>query len=201
MPGTFVRYERKRKPERGFRVYRNPPWIDPFWFLTGSSIEKKVMAELARRGIYFIYRSQSNTLGGAVDPSWEADFLLPHHKIWIEIQGAYWHSKNNQILADAFRYAAIEQMGWRPLFWWEWDIHNRLPELMDAVPEFYMARLDLQAAARSRYGTSTVGDSRLPFRVGALNDQLVGLRSALAKRRQQDQLRFVRRRPWQRREK
>jgi len=200
VPRTYVRTERKRDLVRNFRVYR-PWWIDPYWFLTGSSIEKKVMAELARRGIYFIYRAQSNNLGGAVDPTWEADMLLPHHKIWIEIQGAYWHSQNNAILRDAFRYAAIEQAGWTPLFWWEWDIHNRLPELMDAVPQFYVADRDAELRAARSIGTAQVGSTRLPFGVGSLSDQLAGLRGALAKRRRQNQLIYRRRKPGERKEK
>lgn len=182
MPRFFVRHERQPTDERKFKVYQ-PWWIDPNWFLNGSEIEKMVMAELDRRGLYFIYRAQANNLGGFVDPTWEADFLLPQHKIWIEVQGSYFHSLPGQIEKDSLRFAAIEMAGWKPLFWWEFDIRTRLNELMDAVPEFYMVNLEKQAAVRARRGVAP----GLRFGVGSLTDQLVGLRKALAGRTQPPQ--------------
>lgn len=189
MPRTFIRYERKARDQRRFKVYQ-PWWIDSYWWILGSSIEKMVMAELARRGIYFIYRSQSNTLGGFVDPTWEADFLIPQYKIWIEIQGSYFHSLPGQIEKDAYRFAAIEMAGWRPIFWWEFDIRTRLNEIMDAIPEFYMVNLALQAAAKTQYGGTAPGR---PFALGSQSDQLAGLRKSLSNRTKPPQLRVVRR--------
>lgn len=188
MPRTYIRHERHADEVRDFRVYA-PWWIDPYWFLTGSSIEKKVMAEFVRRGIYFIYRNQSNTLGGFVDPSWEADFLLPQYRIWIEVQGSYFHSLPGQIETDAFRFAAIEMAGWRPIALWEFDIENRLIDLLDEIPEFYMARIAREQEAARKYGTS----NHLPFKVGKFDDQLKGLRAANAKRRKPIGLIFRRR--------
>ena len=183
MPRFFIRHERTPQVERTFKVYR-PWWIDPYWFLSGSSIEKMVMAELDRRGIYFIYRNQTNDLGGFVDPTWEADFLIPHHKIWIEVQGSYFHSLPGQIEKDSLRFAAIEMQGWKPLFWWEFDIRTRLQELMDEVPEFYMVNLQRESRAREAHGTA----ERLRFGVGSLTDQLVGLRASLVGRTTPPQL-------------
>jgi very-short-patch-repair endonuclease len=191
MPRTFVRHERSVSAERKFRVYA-PRWVDPYWWIDGSSIEKMVMAELARRGVYFIYRAQTNDLGGFVDPKWEADFLLPQHKIWVEVQGSYFHSLPGAIENDSLRYAAIEMAGWKPLFLWEFDIRTRLPEVLDQVPELYQVRLDVEAAARKAGGRAP----GVEFGLGApdLVDQLVGLRKALAGRRKPPQ--FVsRRRP------
>lgn len=192
MPRFFIRHERAPKGESKFKVY-SPWWVDPYWFLTGSSIEKMVMAELDRRGIYFIYRAQTNELGGFVDPSWEADFLVPHHRIWIEVQGEYWHSLPGQIETDALRAASIEAAGWRPLFWWEGDIRTRLHELMDAVPEFYIANQEAELAARQANGYTTLANGiKLNFQVGSLSDQLVGLRKALSNRTQPPELRVRR---------
>lgn len=198
MPRFFIRHERQPSSERKRKVYA-PWWVDPYWFLVGSSIEKMVMAELVRRGIFFIFRAQSNTLGGFVDPTWEADFLVPQHRIWIEVQGSYFHSLPGQIENDALRYAAIEMAGWRPLFWWEFDIRTRLVELVDEIPEFYTARLDVEQAARRQYGTS----QGLSFKLGGENlvDQLVGLRAALTKRTKPPQYLVRRRLPGQRKPK
>ena len=198
MPRSFVRSERVRTPGRKAKVYA-PQWIDPYWWLLGTSIEKMVMAELARRGVYFIFRSQTNTLGGFVDPKWEADFLLPQHKIWIEVQGSYFHSLPGQIETDSLRYAAIEMAGWKPVFLWEFDIRTRLNEKLDEIGVFYTVNPATEAAAASQYGVSP----GLRFKLGeeTLVDQLVGLRKALSKRTKPPQFAIQRRMPWERREK
>jgi very-short-patch-repair endonuclease len=170
---TFVRHERSVKDERRWRVIQ-PKFYDPYWFLNGSVPEHMVMAELARRGIFFEYRAQNNKIGGAVDPTWEADITVPQYKIWIEVQGAYFHTLPGQLRADSLRYAAIKMAGWRPLFYWEWDIHSRLKDLLDETPEFY--RVDPSE-------NKGKGDLGLPFKVGSNTDQLKGLRQANANRR------------------
>lgn len=198
MPRFFISSERKpRGEQRSFRTYV-PWWVDPFFAIKGSSIEKMVMAELARRGVYFMYRPQGNNLGGFVPPDQEADFLLPQHKIWIEVQGSYFHSKPGQIENDAMRYAEIEMAGWKPVFLWEFDIRNRLIELMDEIGVFYQVDRSKEAEALSRYGASQVYDvmqyEDANFSVGReLVDQLKGLRKALAQRTTQAPL-IVRRR-------
>lgn len=190
MPRSFIRHERTPRETRTFKVY-TPWWVDPFWFILGSSIEKMVLAELARRGVFFIFRAQTNNLGGFVDPSWEADFLLPQHKIWIEIQGSYFHSLPGQLEKDSLRYAAIEMAGWKPIFLWEFDIRTRLPEILDEIGVFYTVTPSVEEAAFDRY-SRRFGASRVPgqrFSVGGeLRDQLVGLRAALSARAQPVQL-------------
>lgn len=174
--------------ERRFRIYQ-PHFVDPFWFLAGSEPEKMVMAELARRGIYFEFRPQRNNLGGMVDPTWEGDIVVPQHKIWIEVQGAYYHTLPGQLKTDALRYAAIKMAGWKPLFWWEWDIRSRLVELVNEVPEFYRVDTAKEAKARKKYGT----DFGLSFGVGSTKDQLVGHRTAMANRARPESFVFKRR--------
>lgn len=187
MPRTYIRHERapeSDRRQRKFKVY-DPQFIDPFFWIQGSEIEKMVMVELVRREIYFEHTPQRNSVGGGVPSDWEADFLLPQYKIWIEIQGAYFHTLPTQIEADALRYATIEAAGWRPIFWWEWDIRSRLHELMDAVPEFYKVVPALQ------HGRKSPG---LPFYEGGDGiDHLAGLRTALRNRARPAQL-IVRRR-------
>lgn len=87
MPNTYVRRPEDRSPkEKGWDTrVPVPQWIDPFPSIQGSSIEKMVMAELVRRGIYFEHTPQTNSVGGMVDKTWEPDFLLPQYHIWIEI--------------------------------------------------------------------------------------------------------------------
>ena len=174
---TFVRDARVTTTAFRDKVYA-PQFVDPWWFIMGSEPEKMVMAELARRGIYFQYREPENTLGGYVDPTWEADIKCPQHKIWIEVQGAYYHTLPGQLKKDAYREAAIKHAGWTALFWWEWDIRARLHWLFDQVPEFYQVKNKIEDAARRKGGTS-FGES---FKVGSNLDQLKGHRLAMSNR-------------------
>ena len=208
MPTTYIR--KKRQPQEkpdSIRVYV-PRWVDPFPWIQGSSIEKMVLAEFVRRGIYFIHTPQTNSLGGLVDPTWEPDFLLPQYHIWIEIQGAYFHTLPGAVEADSLRFAVIEAAGWKPIFWWEDDIRTRLFEIMDAVPEFYRVNSALQtgwqyssvgkgAAPKDWWSINDtgVGAGNLPFLEGGTNiDHLAGLRKALAGRARPPQGLKVRRR-------
>lgn len=201
MPRFFIRHERQPLEERKFKVY-TPWWFDPNWWLNGSEIEKMVMAELARRGVFFIFRAQTNDLGGLVDPSWEADFLLPHHKIWIEVQGSYFHSLPGQIEKDSYRYAVIEMAGWKPHFLWEFDIRTRLHDLLDEIGVFYTVDAAKEKKALEKYGNSDLYGSKIyngvQFGYGGdlEDDQLAGLRKALSNRAKPDQLikRYARRR-------
>jgi hypothetical protein len=184
MPRTFVRHDGERvKSDLTTRV-RVPTWIDPYAWIQGSSIEKMVMAEFARRGIYFEHTIQQNPLPwfpwmvtSKIKPAnWEPDFLLPQYKIWIEIQGGYFHTLPGKMEDDALRMAYIDAVGWKPIAWWEDDIRTRLQELMDAVPQFYMINRGKEQAAQDKY-PNTYG---LPFyEGGGTIDHLKGLRTAL----------------------
>ena len=198
MPRTYIRRpgERVRREQFRSKVYV-PRWVDPMPWIQGSSIEKMVMAELVRRGIYFEHTPQVNSLpwapwmfDGQNPRKWEADFLVPQYKIWIEIQGAYFHTLPGQVETDALRFAYIEAAGWRPIFWWEDDIRTRLQDLFNAVPEFYHVNraLEAQVAAERRKTTG------LPFYEGGDGiDHLKGLRNALRGRGRPPQLGALRR--------
>lgn len=195
MPRSFIRRAGDRRPLKGLRRIRffKQAWIDPFFDIQGSSIEKMVLAEFVRRGIYFEHTPQTNPLpwlpwmlAEKHADRWEPDFLLPQYNIWIEIQGAYFHTLPGQVETDALRFAMISSVGWRPIAWWEDDIRTRLPELMDSVPEFYRVNLGAQHG-RTNHG--------LPFFEGGDGiDHLAGLRKALAGRARPPQGWKVRRR-------
>jgi hypothetical protein len=172
MPNTYIR--KKRKPYFLKRVrVRVAVWVDPFPNLQGSVPEKMVMAELVRRKIFFQHSTTGNEVGGEVDPTWKADFLFPQFKIWLEVQGSYFHTLPGAVEHDALRFTTVEAAGWRPIFWWEEDIRARLQEIMNEIPEFYF----VDAAAN--VGMTSVG---LPFFEGEAPDTLKGLRKALSNR-------------------
>jgi very-short-patch-repair endonuclease len=190
MPTTYIRHERKPDGERKSKVYV-PRWVDPLPWVQGSEPEKMVMAELIRRGIYFQHVPQRNTVGGLVDPTWEADFLFPQYKIWLEVQGSYFHTLPGAVERDALRFAIIEAAGWKPIFWWDFDIRFRLQEIMNAVPEFYRINRDREERAQDRF-RNTAGE---PYYEGGDGvDHLAGLRKALSNRARPPQKLKVRRR-------
>ena len=188
MPRTYIRRPGERVPQKSGRdvKFYVPHWVDPFSWIQGSSIEKMVMAEFVRRGIYFEHTPQTNPLPWLdwmfqdQNPrKWEADFLLPQYRIWVEIQGSYFHTLPGQVETDALRFVFIQMAGWRPIFWWEDDIRNRLQDLFNQVPEFYNVNRTLEAQVQGAYRL-TPG---LPFFEGGTGvDHLAGLRAALRKR-------------------
>jgi len=184
MPRTFIRRQGERVRREGPDLrYLDPVWVDPNWWIQGSIPEKMVMAEFIRRGIYFEHTPQTNTLpwaswmfeDGTNPRKWEADFLLPQYKIWVEVQGSYFHTLPGQVETDALRFAYIEAIGWRPIFWWDFDIEGRLQDLMNQVPEFYTVNRVKEAKQQVKRRRS----SGLSFYEGGDGiDHLKGLRQA-----------------------
>lgn len=182
MPRSYIRRpgDRRPLPAEGRRIrYFKPQFYDPYFFVQGSVPEKMVMTELVRRGIYFEHTPQQNPINwgflkdiATSDPTnWEADFLFPQYRIWLEVQGAYFHTLPGVPEKEALRFALIEAAGWRPIYWWDYDIEVRLPELMDAVPEFFRPKAKDQKGFRTNRG--------LPFYEGGFGiDHLKGLRAA-----------------------
>lgn len=185
MARTYIRRPGRRVKSDLRTRFFVPNWVDPYYWIQGSSIEKMVMAEFVRRGIYFEHTPQTNSLPWQAwmlaegVQKWEPDLLFPQYKIWLEIQGAYFHTLPGQVETDALRFAYIESVGWRPIAWWEDDIRNRIQDLFNSVPEFYRVDRDLeqktQDTRRNNYD--------LPFWEGGDGvDHLKGLRAALAAR-------------------
>ena len=175
MPRSFFRGTDQRVPQSDDKEWRfyQPQFYDPFFFIQGSVPEKRVMAELVRRGIYFEHTPQTNPLEWGTlksiaksDPTnWEADFLFPQFKNWLEVQGAYFHTLPGVREKEALRFALIEAAGWRPVYWWDYDIEARLPELMDEIPEFYRPPSTKKGNIK---GKNMLGfkDRTTPFRPG-----------------------------------
>jgi very-short-patch-repair endonuclease len=110
---------------------RKPHFIDPFPWVHGTLPEKMVYAELSRRGIPFLFLNDIRFRISEIDfdKTYQADFVLPEHKIIIEVNGAYFHSMEKTIQADAFKYAVYEMSGYTILPWWDYDIYDHLPLL------------------------------------------------------------------------
>lgn len=187
MPRTYFRGSGQRSPMsaegRRYRFYE-PRFYDPYWFVQGSIPEKMVMTELIRRRIYFEHTPQTNPIQwgflkevATSDPTnWEADFLFPQWKIWLEVQGHYFHTLPGVPEKEALRFVLIEAAGWRPIYWWDYDIEARLPELMDAVPEFYRPPSFFEQLTKDTNKSRRITPGLRFYEGGTGIDHLAGLR-------------------------
>ena len=131
----------KRRDTQVVRGYKK--WIDPFPHIHGTLPEKMVYAALSRRGINFYFLNNVQIAIPEIEmfKKYQADFVIPNHKIIIEVQGAFWHSKDAAIESDAFKFALYQMMGYRVFAWWDFDILKNVNELFLQIPELnaYMA--------------------------------------------------------------
>jgi hypothetical protein len=118
------------------RIHGAAGWVDPFPEIHGTLPEKMVYAELSRLGIPFLFlndiRFQIPDL--EFDKKYQADFVFPDVKLIIEVQGAYFHSMQKTIEADAFKFAVYEVTGWTARAWWDYDILSDLQNLVANEP-------------------------------------------------------------------
>lgn len=173
MPRRWNRRPGKRRPlpKGGKRRLSSRGWVDPFPAVQGSKPEKMVLAGLVARGIYFEHTPQTNSVGSGVPSDWEPDFWFPQYRIWLEVNGLYFHTLGNAQQMDAVRYATLEAAGVKVVVWWDFDILVRLPDLFAEVPEFNNVDPSKQVGYRLTPG--------LPFYEGGDGiDHLKGLRTA-----------------------
>lgn len=116
-------------------------WTDPFPEIHGTLPEKMVYAELTRRGIPFLFLNDVTIDIPEINllKDYQADFVIPSLKLIIEVQGAFWHTKDKTIEADAYKFALYETVGYRVLAWWDFDIISRLSDLFINEPSLLAA--------------------------------------------------------------
>ena len=137
-----------------YRVTRTFVWIDPYPEIPGTKPEKMVYAELMRRGIPFHFQEWFHIVSDIYiiegDSWYKPDFIIPELKMIIEVQGAYWHTKPDQIEKDSYKYALYEQvMGYKVVLWWDYDIEARLQSLFEGEPGLYFRGKPIVPVKRS----------------------------------------------------
>lgn len=130
--GTKRRLEKRNRTRVVYGQF-----IDHYPNVFGTLPEKIVYRELLLRKIPFKYqtwmRVQVPEIG--IDKYYLPDFWLPNDKIIIEVQGYYWHSTPEAIEKDALKAALWQSKGFKVIHWWDFDIEERIHELIAAVPE------------------------------------------------------------------
>lgn len=176
--------ERRLKPRKHI-LRRQYNWQDPFPEVHGTVPEKMVYAELTRLGIPFLFLNDIRAQIPEIefDQWYQADFVIPDIKLIIEVQGAFWHSKDKTVEADAYKFAIYETIGYRVLPWWDFDIISRLHDLIIAEPQ-------LLALARPSAGRQS---TELPVQRRTKVDTSKGIRTLNSRRRRGAQPRSNRR--------
>lgn len=168
----------KKRVERfdRYQIRRAYKWVDPFPEIHGTLPEKMVYAELTRLGIPFLFLNDIRFTIPEIgfDKWYQADFVIPSAKLIIEVQGAYWHSMDKTVQADAFKFAIYETKGYKVLAWWDYDIIARLHDLVIAEP------LLLSLA---RYNVSAGRSAELPVQRRTKVDTSKGIRTLNARRK------------------
>lgn len=157
-----LRAERAKK----YQVTRYGVWIDPYPEVKGTRPEKMVYSELMKRGIDFQFQLWWRPTFQLESNEWfRPDFFLPGLNMIIEVQGAYWHSKPEQIEKDAFKMALYEMSGIKVVAWWDYDIETRLQSLFDEVPELWTRNKPLRIAPQNESGIDdTLANKAINFK-------------------------------------
>jgi len=122
--------------------------------------------------------------------NWRPDFLIPDHKIWIEVHGSYWHTQPGRVEKDNFKAAVVTIAGWKYVEWWDWEIMRNLaflfqrdcPELLRAdratgLPAPYL--LDAEAEEKAMKAREAEAKSHKVVRLWRERDPYYSRRRAV----------------------
>lgn len=155
-----VAYQRERRFERVQTGYKR--WVDPFPNVMGTRPEKMVYAALVERRIPFWFQNevQFKIPELKIVKDYRPDIVLYTLKIIIEVQGSYWHSKDQAIKDDAYKFAIYETTGWKVLVWWDYEIEENIHKLFAADPVLskYGFQYDSTASTERNNGRKIIRD-------------------------------------------
>lgn len=152
-----VAYRLRKSSTRGYKGY-----FDHYFGILGTKPEKMVYAELSMRAIPFWFQNEVTFAIPELQlvKDYRPDFAIPSLKIIIEVQGSYWHSKPDQIEADAYKAAVYQTLGWTVLLWWDYEIEANLQALFSAEPLFapYPRRTENTKSSETSNGRKVIRD-------------------------------------------
>lgn len=128
--------KRRLETSASIKTRSSMKWVDPFPEVHGTLPEKMVYAELSRLGIPFLFL---NDISFAIPElelvkEYQVDFVFPSIKMIVEVQGAYFHSMQKTIEADAYKMAIYETTGWQVRAWWDYEIIAGVQQLVMNEP-------------------------------------------------------------------
>lgn len=128
--------ERRSATRDRYYIHGTREWQDPYPDVQGTVPEKMVFARLMLMQIPFYFQNEIDVKIPIANiyKKYRPDFVLPHAKIIIEVQGSYWHSKPEAIKSDAYKYALYETVGYKVYAWWDYEIERNLDALIAKTP-------------------------------------------------------------------
>ncbi len=150
MPRILIKRKRPLTlEEKKSRVGRWRPkgglgFVDPFPWILGTRPEKIVYAFLMRTGIGFYFQTEVDASNEAVQlfQWYRPDFVIPSLRVVIEVQGRFWHTKEDTIVADEMKFILLSLAGYRVVTWWDDQIDAiGIPSLAaEEIPELLTYR-------------------------------------------------------------
>lgn len=137
-------------------------YFDPTPEIQGTDPEKIVINRLLYMGIPFVSQGYVTINIPELDlnKDYRPDILIPDIKLIIQIQGAYWHSSDAQIEADAYLNALYEAVGYRVIDWWDFDILTNLDALFASEPELVNWAYPRGGRITTGYRQSNIDDTK-----------------------------------------
>lgn len=171
----LISAQQRKNSSSHYYSYGTASWVDPFPEIHGTLPEKMVYAKLSGMGVPFLFLNDVHIKIPIIglDKYFQADFIIPSIKLIIEVQGAYWHTKQKTIKSDSYKFALYETAGYKILAWWDFDILSRLDALVASSSL-------LMSAAR---GGSPGHSSELPVRRRTKIDSSAGIRTLNERRK------------------
>lgn len=121
--------QEKRERARRWNPKGGARWIDPYPHIQGTVPEKKVYAYLMDVGIPFNFQTMLDVSIAEVDLfKWlRPDFIIPSLKLVIEVQGAWFHQSDQQVLDDSRKYELYRYAGYQVIYWWDYELEYMHP--------------------------------------------------------------------------
>lgn len=121
------RRERRQTPGR-FRL-RKPVWNDPYPNIPGTRPEKRILAALVQRGIFFIFQGDFPATDRARYPllqvtNFKPDFVLPEYRVVFDPFGDFAHTQPDSIERDYLKTIVYEGIGYEFIHPWSSDVER-----------------------------------------------------------------------------
>lgn len=133
--------KRPRSGKGKLRLHK-PVWIDPFPWIQGTSIEKRIIAELVRRRIYFKFQfdipQEEQAASGVVQPNgFHPDFIIPEYRVILDPFSDFHHTRAHALQRDQVKRFIYAAAGYHAYFPWHTEIMALgASAIVDRIEEF-----------------------------------------------------------------
>ena len=124
---SLLQVRRSRRITK-FRL-KKPQWIDPYPWIPGTRPEKRILAALIQRRIYFIFQGdfpiEDRYVSGLLQiRNFKPDFIIPEYKVILDPFSEFHHSLPEAIKADAWKSVYYQSKGYEFVHSWSNDVEK-----------------------------------------------------------------------------